>query len=284
MHIYFAGIDIGSTMTKVVILDSEGYIYSVVKGPTGPEHRRLAYEVLQKGMRQAELCPDNIVCIVATGYGRMNVPFADFQITELSCHACGVARLFPNAQTAIDIGGQDSKCMKIRQGKLVDFVMNDKCAAGTGRFLEITAATLGVRLDEIGPLSLKSAHPRSMSNMCTIFAQQELVAGLSEGAGVEDILAGLHSALSSRIAAMAKRLRIEPEVVLTGGVAKNAGVVAAMRNILKTEIHVPEEPLITGALGAALFAREQARRISDGGKSQLSKRHAEGAFTTFFST
>ena len=281
MSAYFAGIDIGSTMTKVVIIDSEGNICSVVKGPTGPEHRKLAYDVLQEGLRQGRLSPENIRCVVATGYGRMNVPFADFQMTELSCHSCGVARLFPNVQTAIDIGGQDSKCMKIRQGKLVDFVMNDKCAAGTGRFLEITAATLGVLLEEIGHLSLKSAYPRTMSNMCTIFAQQEIVTGLSEGAGVEDILAGLHNALASRIVAMAKRLRIEPEVVLTGGVAKNIGVVTAMRNILKTNIQVPEDPLITGALGAAFFAREQALRIPGSEQSQLSKRCAEGAVTFF---
>jgi len=254
--LYFAGIDIGSTMTKVVLTDTTDRILSAIKGPTGPEHRQLANEVMRMALEQVNLQLDDIAYIIATGYGRVNVPFADDQITELSCHAKGVSSLFANVRTAIDIGGQDAKCMKIQNGKLVDFVMNDKCAAGTGRFLEVTAATLGIGLGDMGDIALKSTKKIQISNLCTIFAQQEVVALLSRGEKLEDIIAGLHDALASRVVALARRLKIEPDVVLTGGVAKNTGMVKAMKENLGCEILVPEEPLLTGALGAAILSKE----------------------------
>jgi len=254
--LYFAGVDIGSTMTKVVLMDKSGNLLSTVKGPTGPEHRQLANEVMRQALEQASLQIDDISYIVATGYGRLNVPFADRQITELSCHARGVSSLFPSVRTAIDIGGQDAKCMKIDKGRLTNFVMNDKCAAGTGRFLEVTATALGIELDDMGDISLKATKKIQISNLCTIFAQQEVVALLSRGENLENIVAGLHGALASRVAALARRLGIEPDVVLTGGVAKNTGMVRAMKESLGCELFVPEEPLLTGALGAAILASE----------------------------
>jgi len=278
---YFAGVDIGSTMTKVVLTDAADNILSSVKGPTGPEHRQLANEVMKTALDQAKLRLNDISYIVATGYGRVNVPFADEQITELSCHARGVFSIFPGVRTAIDIGGQDAKCMKIRSGKLVDFVMNDKCAAGTGRFLEVTAATLGIKLDDLGPLSLTSTKKIEISNVCTIFAQQEIVARLSEGEKVEDVIAGLHYAVASRVAVLARRLKVEPDVVLTGGVAKNIGVVTAMREILGREILVPKEPVLTGALGAAILARHNYDKAAKHDKPITTKtRRLEKA--TFF--
>ncbi len=242
-------------MTKVVIVSDKGAPISIVKGPTGPEHRSLANEVMTVGLTQAHLTLPEIDYIVATGYGRFNVPFADRQITELTCHASGVHSLFPDARTVIDIGGQDAKCMKIENGKLSDFVMNDKCAAGTGRFLEVIAIALGLKVEDLGDISLKSTRDIQISNICTIFAQQEVVSRLSEGENLENILAGLHTALASRVAALAERLRIEPSVVLTGGVAKNSGIVRAMKGKFGRDLLIPEEPLITGALGAALLAR-----------------------------
>ena len=279
---YFAGVDIGSTMTKVVLMDKSGNLLSTIKGPTGPEHRQLANEVMRQALEQASLQIDNISYIVATGYGRLNVPFADRQITELSCHARGVSSLFPNVRTAIDIGGQDAKCMKIDNGRLTNFVMNDKCAAGTGRFLEVTAATLGIRLEDMGDISLKATKKIQISNLCTIFAQQEVVALLSRGEKLENILAGLHDALASRIAALARRLGIEPDLVLTGGVAKNTGIVRAMKESLGCEIFVPEEPLLTGALGAAILAKETYMKAVAVGEALPTKsRRLEKA--TFFS-
>lgn len=253
---YFAGVDIGSTMTKVVLLDQSDKVLASVKGPTGPEHRQLANEVMRRVLEQANLQIDDISYIVATGYGRLNVPFADCQITELSCHARGVSSLFPSVRTAIDIGGQDAKCMRIDKGKLISFVMNDKCAAGTGRFLEVTAAALGIKLEDMGDISLKASKRIQISNLCTIFAQQEVIALLSRGEEPENIVSGLHDALASRIAALARRLGIEPDLVLTGGVAKNTGMVRAMKESLGFQIFVPQEPLITGALGAAILAKE----------------------------
>jgi predicted CoA-substrate-specific enzyme activase len=280
--LHFAGVDIGSTMTKVVLMDMAEGMLSAVKGPTGPEHRRLANEVMKTALEQANLQLDDISYIIATGYGRVNVPFADDQITELSCHARGVYSLFPNVTTAIDIGGQDAKCMKIKKGKLVDFAMNDKCAAGTGRFLEVTAATLGIRLEDMGDISLKSTKKIQLSNLCTIFAQQEVVALLSRGEKLEDIIAGLHYALASRVAALAQRLKVEPDVVLTGGVANNIGMVKAMKENLGCELLVPEEPLLTGAMGAAILAKEIYTKASAEGETLSTKpRRLEKA--TFFS-
>jgi predicted CoA-substrate-specific enzyme activase len=269
--LYFAGVDIGSTMTKVVLIDTTDRVLSAIKGPTGPEHRQLANEVMKMALEQANLRLDDISYIIATGYGRVNVPFADDQITELSCHARGVSSIFPNVRTAIDIGGQDAKCLKIHNGRLIDFVMNDKCAAGTGRFLEVTAATLGIRLEDMGDISLKSTKKIQLSNLCTIFAQQEVVALLSRGEKVEDIIAGLHLALASRVATLARRLKIEPDVVLTGGVAKNIGMVKAMKESLGCELLVPEEPLLTGALGAAILAKENYMKATSQGEPIVTK-------------
>jgi predicted CoA-substrate-specific enzyme activase len=280
--LYFAGVDIGSTMTKVVLTDKAGNLLSFIKGPTGAEHRQLANEVMRQALEQANLRIDDICYIVATGYGRLNVPFADRQITELSCHARGVSSLFPNARTAIDIGGQDAKCMRIHNGRLVSFVMNDKCAAGTGRFLEVTAATLAIKLEDMGDISSRATKRIAISNLCTIFAQQEVVSLLSRGEKLENIMAGLHDALASRVAALARRLGIEPDLVLTGGVAKNIGMVEAMKQNLGCELFVPEEPLLTGALGAAILAKEAYTKAERAGEALPTKsRRLEKA--TFFS-
>lgn len=272
---YFAGIDIGSTMTKAVIIDEQGKVLSQVIGPTGAEHRHLANEVMAETLTQAGLLFEQISYVVATGYGRVNVPFADCQITELTCHAKGASSLFPSVKTAIDIGGQDVKGLKISNGNLVDFVMNDKCAAGTGRFLEVIAAALGLGVEELGGLSLRGANKITISNTCTIFARQEVVARFSEGVSLEDIVAGLHNAIASRIAGMVRQLKIEPDVILTGGVAKNIGVIRAMEDNLGQKVFVPEEPLLTGALGAALLSKEFALKALDEGKLVQKERRLE---------
>jgi (R)-2-hydroxyacyl-CoA dehydratese activating ATPase len=252
---YFAGIDVGSTMTKVVILN-QGIIASVI-GPTGPEQRRLANRVMEEALKRAALSFREITYVISTGYGRINVPFADHQFTEITCHAKGIVTLFPDARTIIDIGGQDAKGIKIDEtGKLIEFVMNDKCAAGSGRFIEVIADTLGVPLDEVGDLSLQSKAPAKISNICTIWAQQEVAASLAVGVSIPDLLAGVHHALADRISRMVHRLRVEDTVVVTGGGGRNRGLLKALADQLGREIRVPQEPLITGALGAALLGRE----------------------------
>jgi len=251
---YFAGVDIGSTMTKVVIMNQA--ILASVIGPTGPEHRKLANRVMEEALAKAKLPFDDITYVVATGYGRISVPFADKQITEISCHARGVGYLLPEARTAIDIGGQDSKGIKLKEGQAVDFVMNDKCAAGTGRFLEVTAEGLGVKLEDMGRLALEAKNRVEISSTCTVFAAQEVVAKLSEGVALPDIIAGLHDAIAARIYGMVGRLKIEREVVLTGGGAKNIGLVKALEAKLGYSVLVPPEPLLTGAIGAALLGKD----------------------------
>jgi predicted CoA-substrate-specific enzyme activase len=251
---HFAGVDIGSTMTKVVIMN-ESVLASVI-GPTGPEHRKLANRVMEEALKKARLPFEDISYLVATGYGRINVPFADRQITEISCHARGIAYLLPEAQTVIDIGGQDSKGIKLKDGRAVDFVMNDKCAAGTGRFLEVAAEELGVKLEDMGKLSLEAKNPVRISNTCTVFAAQEVITKLSEGAALPDIIAGLHEAIATRVHGMIRRLKIEREVAITGGGAKNIGLVRALEAKLGFAVLVPPEPLLTGAIGAALLGRD----------------------------
>jgi len=262
---YFAGVDIGSTMTKVVIMN-QAIVASVI-GPTGPEHRKLANRVMEEALAKAKLSFDDITYVVATGYGRINVPFADKQITEISCHARGVSYLLPEARTVIDIGGQDSKAIKLSNGRAVDFVMNDKCAAGTGRFLEVTAEGLGVKLDDMGRLSLAAKNKVEIGSTCTVFAAQEVVAELSAGMPLPDIIAGLHEAIATRIYGMARRLKIEREVALTGGGAKNIGLVKALEVKLGYPVLVPPEPLLTGAIGAALLGKDIVKKAAESGIS-----------------
>jgi len=252
---YFAGIDIGSTMTKAVILEEE--IIASVIGPTGPEQRRLAGRVMEEALAEARIPFESITYIISTGYGRINVPFSDRQVTEISCHAKGVASLFHQARTIIDIGGQDSKAITIDPtGRPNNFIMNDKCAAGSGRFIEVIADSLGLDLGDVGEISLQSRRPAQISNICTIWAQQEVAARLAEGVPVPDLVAGIHRSLADRVARMVRRLKVEREVILTGGGGKNKGLVKALSEQLGCDLLVPPEPLITGALGAALLGRD----------------------------
>jgi predicted CoA-substrate-specific enzyme activase len=190
-----------------------------------------------------------------------------------------VSSLFPSVRTAIDIGGQDAKGLKIKDGNLVDFVMNNKCAAGTGRFLEVIAAALGLKVEDLGDISSRSTNRVTISNTCTIFARQEVVARLSEGVRLEDVVAGLHDAIASRVAGMARKLKIEPDVILTGGVAKNIGVVKAMEENLGQRVFVPEEPLLTGAVGAAMLGKDfTLKALAEGELVQKERRLEEVTF------
>lgn len=240
---------------------NDGIISSII-GTTGPEQRRLANKVMENALNQAGLPFEAITYLVATGYGRINVPFADKQVTEISCHAKGVAHLFPECKTIIDIGGQDSKGITIDHGRPTDFVMNDKCAAGTGRFLEVIAEALGITIQDLGGMALKSNQPAQISNICTVFAEQEVVARLAEGVPLNDLVAGILESLASRISRMVNRLKVANEVVITGGGAKNAGLVKALSDKLGYATLVPPEPLITGAVGAALLGKDIVQKAT----------------------
>ena len=249
-----AGIDIGSLSTDAVILVGDEIVsYAIVPTLSSSESAaRLAYDA---ALGSAGMSASDVTAVVATGYGRTSIDFADKAITEITCHALGARRLFVEAKTVVDIGGQDSKVIRLAEdGRVEDFSMNDKCAAGTGRFLEVMARSLDTSLELLGSLSAQSSSDVRISSTCTVFAESEVVALVAKGVSKEDIIRGLHRSVAERVYAMITRLRAEPPFVMTGGVAKNAGVVAALEERLGATLLLPVEPQIVGALGAAIVA------------------------------
>jgi predicted CoA-substrate-specific enzyme activase len=253
---YAVGIDIGSTSGEALILDGEKIVaWSVVD--TGYNSRRAAALALDQALAQSGLAREQLEPVVATGYGRVAVEFAHNQVTEISCYARGIHHLYPEVQTVIDIGGQDSKVVAVGPGgKPLDFAMNDKCAAGTGRFLDVIARALELDLEEMGPSALRARRAADISSTCTVFAESEVVTLVAEGVPREEIVAGICRSIAKRVGGMARRVGVEPPVAFAGGVAKNVGVVRALEEIIGETLIVPEEPQIVGALGAALVARD----------------------------
>ena len=242
--------------SEAVILDEAAEMKAAVIIDTGANSTSAAEAALQAALTQAGKGREDLARIVATGYGRVSVPFADKAVTEISCHAAGAYHLFPETGTIIDIGGQDSKVIRLGAGgKVVDFNMNDKCAAGTGRFLEVMAAKLGCTLDELGALSARADSEVEISSVCTVFAESEVVSLIARNVPRENIIRGLHRAIVNRVWSMVKGIGVSGQVTMTGGVAKNRGVVDLFEQKLGQKINVSEEPQIVGALGAALLAR-----------------------------
>jgi (R)-2-hydroxyacyl-CoA dehydratese activating ATPase len=257
-----AGVDIGSLTAKAVIMD-QGVIIGRSLVLTGYNSRISGRNALDLALAEAGLEESGLDLMVATGYGRLAADFAGDKVTEITCHARGAHSASPEARTVIDLGGQDSKAIAIdERGKVLDFVMNDKCSAGTGRFLEVMARALEIELDDLGRLSLESQSPASISSVCTVFAESEVVSRVAEGVSKVDIVAGIHQAIASRIYAMAVRIPIAERIIMTGGVARNQGVVKALEKRFKTEIIVPPMPQHMGALGAALIAAERAGSLN----------------------
>jgi len=253
---YFAGIDVGSLSTEAVITDEDATMLGYSIQETGADPVRAATEALREALSLVGVSREQLHHVVATGYGRINIPFADRKITEISCHAMGAHHLFPDTGTVIDIGGQDSKVIRINaEGRVLDFTMNDKCAAGTGRFLEVMAGTFGVPVQELGELSLKAQKEIPISSVCTVFAESEVISLIAQNRPREQIIRGLHRAVVSRVWGMAQSVGIEGAVTMSGGVAKNRGIVALFEENLGHSIHIHSEPQIIGALGAALLAR-----------------------------
>lgn len=252
-----AGIDIGSLSTDAVILNDGGILsYAVV--PTLSSSEGAANKAYDSALQNAGIDRTSVGRVIATGYGRTGTDLADKAITEITCHAVGARRLYSEAMSVIDIGGQDSKVIRLSEdGRVDDFAMNDKCAAGTGRFLEVMARALDTQLDSLGALSARSTNDIRISSTCTVFAESEVVALVAKGTPKEDIISGLHDSIAERIYGMVVRLRAHAPFVMTGGVAKNAGVVRAIEKRLETKLIVPEEPQIVGALGAAILAAQK---------------------------
>jgi predicted CoA-substrate-specific enzyme activase len=259
MNIYVCGIDAGSNTVKVVILNSDEMVsYRVMK--TGHNSVQTAKNALQSTLDAVGISAHDLQYTVSTGYGRNYIHNANQSITEISCHARGVHHLLPDVRTIIDIGGQDSKAIYLDpSGNVDDFVMNDKCAAGTGRFLEVIAAALNIELEDMGDESFKASNEVEISNTCTVFAESEVITHVARGADLPAIVAGIHRSIVRRILAMVRRKTVLPKVAVTGGVAKNKGVVRLIQEEMQQDIVIPQEPQITGALGAALWAREKVR-------------------------
>jgi predicted CoA-substrate-specific enzyme activase len=249
-----AGIDIGSITTKAAIIE-DGSIKGSKVIFTGYNAGLAGETVYEELLDNLGYDAASIDKIISTGYGRNSIDFADKSMTEIICHGAGAHFTNPGVRTIIDIGGQDSKALVVdSDGKVKDFVMNDKCAAGTGRFLEVMARALEVNLDDFGELSLHSDNPSKISSICTVFAESEIISLISKGEVRENIIAGIHDSVASRVYAMAQRIGLNPPAMMTGGVAKNIGVVKALENKFGSEILVNEFAQVNGAIGAAILA------------------------------
>ena len=248
------GLDIGSITTKAAVME-DGRVLGTLVGPTGYNSATAGRKVVDDLLAELGLDPGRIDGSVSTGYGRRAVDFADRAVTEIICHGAGAAFLRPGVRAVIDIGGQDSKALVLGpDGKVTDFVMNDKCAAGTGRFLEVMANALSVPLDHLGELSARADAPAKISSICTVFAESEVISLISRGERRPNIIAGLHEAVAARVGAMAKRLKVKAPILMTGGVAKNQGIVSALEKKLGESIEVLETAQVNGAIGAAVIA------------------------------
>jgi predicted CoA-substrate-specific enzyme activase len=252
---YAAGVDSGSTSTDAVIMDGNGKILGSAVIPTGIGAAAGAEKALSEALSRAGLKREDLDAIVTTGYGRETTGLSDDSVTEITCHAKGAHFLHPSARTVIDIGGQDSKVIRIDgSGKVVNFIMNDKCAAGTGRFLEMMARALNMSLEDMSRKGLEWKKDLTISSMCTVFAESEVVSLIAQNTDVEDIIHGLNKAVAGKTSALVSRLKGEPEYIMTGGVAMNEGVVLALEDKLGSAVYVPKEAQICGAIGAALIA------------------------------
>ena len=255
---YILGIDSGSTSTNAVIINKNKEIIASKVIRTGAKSTNSAERILHDILEISNLRKEDLTGIISTGYGRVSIPFADESVTEISCHAKGAHFLNPAVHTILDIGGQDSKAIRLNdQGEVADFVMNDKCAAGTGRFLEMMAKTLEISTEELGPVSLNWKEDIEISSMCSVFAESEVISLIAQNKEISDITHGLHKAIAGRAMSLIRRVNPKGQYMMTGGVAKNAGVVKVLEELLGEKIFISEEPEITGALGAALFGLER---------------------------
>jgi predicted CoA-substrate-specific enzyme activase len=257
---FAAGVDVGSTQCKAIIMADNGGVKIVGRAlvDTGANVLTAAENGFRQACEVAGISTSDVGFVVGTGYGRYKITFGNTQMTEISCHARGAHFLFPNTHTVIDMGGQDAKAIAVGpSGEVLDFVMNDKCAAGTGRFLSNAADVMGVSLDEVGPLSQKGKNPVKITTVCTVFVESDILSYLSMGKKPEDILNGVHLAIAKRTVSLARRVPIEPAITMTGGVSRNIGMVKALEAVLGTTLQVGPEAHYTGAIGAALFALEK---------------------------
>ena len=252
---FAAGVDVGSTQTKAVVTDEAGRIVGRALTETGANVMRAADSAFREALERGGLREEEVEYVVGTGYGRYKVTFGNSQVTEISCHGRGAVHMFPRTRTVVDMGGQDTKAIRVSaRGEIVDFCMNDKCAAGTGRFLGAASAALHIPLDQLGAVALRGERAVRISTTCTVFAETEVLSWLGKGKRIEDILLGVHRSIASRSVGLLWRTGVEEEVTFTGGVAKNVAMIESLNRELKLRVNVSEDSHFMGALGAALFA------------------------------
>ncbi len=252
---YTAGVDVGSTQTKAIVLDENKRIAASALVDTGAHVVTAAERAFVAAVEKAGISEADVAYVVGTGYGRYKVTFGDTQVTEISCHARGAVHLFPQTRTVLDMGGQDTKAIRVdTQGEVLDFCMNDKCAAGTGRFLQAAAFALDIPLDDLGATALRAEKAVKISTTCTVFAESEVLSWLARGKRVEDILLGVHRGIAMRSVALLRRVGLEAQITFTGGVSRNPGMVRVLEDAVELPLNVSEESHFVGALGAALFA------------------------------
>jgi (R)-2-hydroxyacyl-CoA dehydratese activating ATPase len=253
------GVDVGSTQTKAVVMNGDRQLLGRSLIDTGGLVTVAAENAFQLAIEDAGVSRSDVAYVVGTGYGRYRVTFGDSQVTEISCHARGGQYLFPNTRTVLDIGGQDTKAIKIGpNGQVLDFCMNDKCAAGTGRFLGAGAFALDISLGELGPLALNAKKPVKITTTCTVFAESEIINWLARGKKVEDVLMGVHHSIATRSISLLRRVGVDEEITFTGGVTRNVAMVQILQDLLETRLNVSPEAHYMGAIGASLFALEKA--------------------------
>lgn len=258
---YAAGVDVGSTQTKAVIVDGARRIAGRALVDTGANVVAAAERAFEIAKNDAGLEEREIAFVVGTGYGRYRVTFGHVQVTEISCHGRGAVHMFPATRTVVDMGGQDTKAIRVGPtGDIRDFCMNDKCAAGTGRFLGAAAAALEIPLDRLGPTALTATRAVKITTTCTVFAEAEVLGWLARGRRIEDILLGVHQSIVSRTLGLMRRVGVEPEITFTGGVARNVGMVKVLTEALGAPVNISDESHFMGALGAALFAMDHIER------------------------
>ena len=251
----YLGIDVGSVSTDAVLLNEQKEIIAFFIVKSGFDHKAAIDEVTNEICKKVRIKKEQIKSIVSTGYGRRNVAEANKVVTEITCHAMGIHFLAPDIRMVIDIGGQDSKVIRVSEsGYAETFYMNDKCAAGTGRFLEVMAHTMGIDINNLGSIALTAKKVEPISSICTVFAESEVISKIAEGKPKESIIAGIHKAIGERLMGMVASIGVKKPVALTGGVAKNQCIVNVLSKSLGESVYCPEEPQIVGALGAAIFA------------------------------
>jgi len=260
--IFAAGIDMGAKLTKAVILDGERRVVAKSSVRTRPDFAAIAQEVLDLALKEAGLKQTDVSYIATTGFGRYNVPFRDIQITDITCVARGAVFLFPKTRCVLDIGAQSTRALRISEtGKVLEFRTNDKCAAGAGGFIERAAKYLEVTIEQVGDLSMQADKPQTISSVCAVLAESEIINHVSAGESVENILRGVHISLASRALALLKRAGLEEEVTFVGGVAHQKGMVKALEETLKKKVNVSDQPEMVGALGAALLALKRLEKV-----------------------